>query len=179
MSKIKVAPNKRRGMKRLSSLIEPIISRATENHGALYTKICFSWPDIASDMITWSYPKSLTFAKSTRHNGTLTVWVSSGRGPETQTRSQELISSINMVCGFKAVAKIIPQQTFELLKKTPKPHRNFYKTSSSLLLTNIDKTLLNKLEKQTNDFTSPELRATLIRLGATINSKNNTVERDY
>ena len=87
MSKIKVAPNKRRGMKRLSSLIEPIISHATENHGALYTKICFFWPDIASDMKTWSYPKSLTFAKSTRHNGTLTVWVSSGRGPETQTRS--------------------------------------------------------------------------------------------
>ena len=84
-----------------------------------------------------------------------------------------------MVCGFKAVAKIIPQQTFELLKKTAIPHRNFPKTSSRLLLTDINKTLLNELEKQTNDFTSPELRATLIRLGAAINSKNNTVERDY
>ena len=84
-----------------------------------------------------------------------------------------------MVCGFKAVAKIIPQQTFELQKKTAKPHKNFSNTSSRLLLTDINKTLLNKLEKQTNDFTSPELRATLIRLGAVINSKNQITENDY
>jgi hypothetical protein len=147
-------------MKRLSALTEPVVAHATENQGALYTQICSLWPNIVDDMSHWSHPKILSFAKSTRHNGTLTIWVAAGRGPEAQARSQEIINAINMVCGFKAVGRITCQQTFELSKKIG---RRVYDTSPSLL---------NRLEQQTNDISSPELRATLIRLGSVITLKN-------
>ncbi len=171
MYTFKPSSTKRRGMKRLSSITEPILADATKNQGAIYTQICSLWLDIANDMAKWSYPKNLSFAKSTRHNGNLTIWVTSGRGPEAQIRSQELINHINMMCGFKAVGKIIPQQTYELYKKTK---TRFHKTrisASDASIADIDHSLLNRLEQQTNDLSSPELRATLIRLGTAINSQ--------
>ena len=162
----------RGGMKRLSVLIEPVVALATKNQGALYTQICSLWPHIVNEMSQWSHPKILSFAKSTRHNGTLRVWVTYGRGPEAQIRSQELLTAINMVCGFKAVGKIIPQQTFELYKKTTRLSHDTQKSSSYLSNPDIDQSALHRLEQQTNDLRSPELRANLIRLGTAINLKN-------
>ena len=173
MSKIKKTTNKRRGIKRLSSVIEPMIADATGNQGSLYTQICSLWPNIANEMAEWSHPKNLSFAKSSRHNGTLTIWVTSGRGPEAQIRSQELLNAINMVCGFKAVGKIIPHQTFELQKKTTRLRQLFEKSSSDVPNARIDQSTLHRLEHQTNDLSSPEMRAALIRLGTIINSKND------
>ncbi len=172
MSQIKSSANKRRGMKRLSNVTEPIIADATENQGALYTQICSLWPNIAKEMAEWSYPKNLSFAKSTRHNGILRVWVTYGRGPEAQIRSQELLSAINMVCGFKAVGKIIPQQTFELYNKTSRLRHKSQNSSSHVSKTDIDQSALYQLQQQTNDLHSPDLRANLIKLGIAINSKN-------
>ena len=171
MSNIKSYLNKRRGMKRLSSVTQPMIADATENQGALYTQICSLWPNIANEMAEWSYPKNLSFAKSSRHKGTLTVWVTAGRGPEAQIRSQELLKDVNMACGFNAVGRIIPQQTFALHKKTGKLFRRLQKSSSEKFNTDIDHSTLHRLEQQTNDLRSPELRATLIRLGTVIYSK--------
>ena len=171
MYTFKPSSTKRRGMKRLSSITEPILADATKNQGAIYTQICSLWPDIANDMAKWSYPKNLSFTKSTRHNGTLTIWVTSGRGPEAQIRSQELINHINMMCGFKAVGKIIPQQTYELYKKTKTRCHKTQISASDESIADIDYFLLNRLEQQTNDLSSPELRASLIRLGTAINSQ--------
>ena len=171
MLTFKPSSTKRRGMKRLSSITEPILADATKNQGAMYTQICSLWPDIANDMAKWSYPKNLSFTKSTRHNGTLTIWVTSGRGPEAQIRSQELINHINMMCGFKAVGKIIPQQTYELYKKTKTRCHKTQISASDASIADIDYSLLNRLEQQTNDLSSPELRASLIRLGTAINSQ--------
>ena len=171
MLTFKPSSTKRRGMKRLSSITEPILADATKNQGAIYTQICSLWPDIANDMAKWSYPKNLSFTKSTRHNGTLVIWVTSGRGPEAQIRSQELINHINMMCGFKAVGKIIPQQTYELYKKTKTRCHKTQISTSNASIADIDHSLLNQLEQQTNDLSSPELRASLIRLGTAINSQ--------
>ena len=171
MSNIKSYLNKRRGMKRLSSVTQPMIADATENQGALYTQICSLWPNIANEMAEWSYPKNLSFAKSTRNNGTLTIWVTSGRGPEAQIRSHELLKDVNMACGFNAVGRIIPQQTFDLHKKTRKRLHRLQKSSSDVCNANIDQSTLHRLEQQTNDLHSPELRAILIRLGKVIYSK--------
>ena len=172
MSKNIKHSKKRGGMKRLSALTKPVIAHATENQGAIYTQICSLWPNIVDEMSKWSYPKILSFAKTSRHNGTLTIWVAPGRGPEAQARSQEIINHINMACGFKAVGKIICQQTFELSKKIG---RKTYKFPQNALLPpkpEANPLLLNVLEQQTNDIPNPELRATLIRLGSTVALKN-------
>jgi hypothetical protein len=162
---------KRGGMKRLSSLTEPVIATATNNQGALYTQICSLWPDIAGEMAVWSYPKNLTFAKSTRHNGNLAIWVIAGRGPEAQARSQELVNAINRVCGFKAVSRLTCQQTFELSDKMGSLKNKKTAATSHSMQTEPDPMVLNLLEQQTNDISSPELRATLIKLGRTIAAK--------
>ena len=162
----------RGGMKRLSALTEPVVAHATENQGALYTQICSLWPNIVNEMSHWSHPKILSFSKSTRHNGTLTIWVAAGRGPEAQARSQEIINAINMVCGFKAVGRITCQQTFELSKKIGRRVYDAPQSASQTVLNDTSPSLLNRLEQQTNDISSPELRATLIRLGTVITSKN-------
>ena len=161
-----------RGMKRLSALTQPVVAHATENQGAIYTQICSLWPNIVDEMSQWSYPKILSFAKSTRHNGTLTIWVAAGRGPEAQARSQEIINAINMVCGFKAVGRITCQQTFELSKKIGKSVYDTPQNASQTVSNNTYPSLLNRLEQQTNDISSPELRAALIRLGRSITLKN-------
>ena len=161
-------------MKRLSTLIEPVVAHATENQGALYTQICSLWPHIVDEMSQWSHPKILSFAKSTRHNGTLTIWVAAGRGPEANARSQEIINAINMVCGFKAVGRITCQQTFELSKKIGKRLYDLPQHASQTFTNYNDPSLLNRLEQQTNDISSPELRATLIRLGSAITLKNQS-----
>ena len=162
----------RGGMKRLSALTEPVVAHATENQGALYTQICSLWPNIVDDMSHWSHPKILSFAKSTRHNATLTIWVAAGRGPEAQARSQEIINAINMVCGFKAVGRITCQQTFEISKKIGRRLYDAPQNTSQTVSNDTSPSILNRLEQQTNDISSPELRATLIRLGSAITLKN-------
>ena len=163
---------KQKGMRRLSALTKPVIAHATENHGAIYTQICSLWPNISDEMSKWSYPKVLSFPKSSRHNGTLTIWVDPGRGPEAQARAQEIINNINMVCGFKAVGRIICQQTFELPKKMGGRKFELPQNNSQMLPRDANPMLLNLLEQKTNDISDPELRATLIRLGTVIALKN-------
>ena len=172
LSKFNNRVKNRGGMNRLSAITEPLVATATENQGAVYTQICSLWPNIVDEMSQWCYPKILSFAKSTRHNGTLTIWVASGRGPEAQARSQEIISAINMVCGFKAVGKITYQQTFELSKKIGRRAYDISQNASKIVSNDAPPSLLNRLEQQTNDISSPELRATLIRLGSAIALKN-------
>jgi hypothetical protein len=159
-------------MKRLSALTEPVVAHATENQGALYTQICSLWPNIVDEISQWSHPKILSFAKSTRHNGTLTIWVAAGRGPEAQARSQEIINATNMVCGFKAVGRITCQQTFELSKKIGRRVYDPPQNASQTILNDTSPSLLSRLEQQTNNISCPELTATLIRLGSAINLKN-------
>ena len=172
LSKFNNRVKNRGGMNRLSAITEPLVATATENQGAVYTQICSLWPNIVDEMSQWCYPKILSFAKSTRHNGTLTIWVAAGRGPEAQARSQEIINAINMVCGFKAVGRITCQQTFELSKKIGRRVYDAPQNASRTVPNNTSPSLLNRLEQQTNDISSPELRATLIRLGRVINLKN-------
>ena len=50
MYTFKPSSTKRRVMKRLSSITEPILADATKNQGAIYTQICSLWLDIANDM---------------------------------------------------------------------------------------------------------------------------------
>ena len=171
-NRVKKRVKNRGGMKRLSALTQPVVAHATDNQGALYTQICSLWPNIVDEMSQWSHPKILSFAKSTRHNGNLTIWVAAGRGPEAQTRSQEIINAINMVCGFKAVGRITCQQTFELSKKIGRSVYDAPQNASQTVSNNTSPSLLNRLEQQTNDISSPELRAALIRLGRSITLKN-------
>jgi hypothetical protein len=45
-------------------------------------------------------------------------------------------------------------------------------SASQTVSNDTSPSLLNRLEQQTNDISSPELRATLIRLGSVITLKN-------
>ena len=77
-----------------------------------------------------------------------------------------------MACGFKAVGRINCQQTFEISKKIGRRVYDPPQNTSQTVLNDTSPSLLNRLEQQTNDISSPELRATLIRLGSAVALKN-------
>ena len=106
-------PNKhRRGKtRRLNTLTRRLLGPALHRRGISLEKIVTDWPKIAGEAASWSEPAMIRFPDGESRNGTLTVSIRSGRGPEMQMRSHEIIENCNTVFGYGAISRISLTQT--------------------------------------------------------------------
>lgn len=147
------------GLRSLSAMTEPVISRSLRDRSYILRQILLLWPDIAGDAAQWSRPVSLNFPRNERANGTLTLAIDSGRGPEASMLTSLMISRVNAACGYAAIARIRLTQAPNQLTahKAPENRRESHQQ--------IKRHTAENLDTQLADIPSAELKAALFRLG--------------
>ena len=153
------------GFRSLSKLSEPLISNSVRDRGALLNQILILWPQIAGEVAIWSRPIAVSFSKTDRTDAVLKLEIDSGRGPIASMMIPELINSINKACGFIAIKRISLVQSAGHSADYPsgqKQSRNSHNRESPKPVKALP---AQKLEEVTRQISSPELRASLIRLG--------------
>ena len=144
-------------MKRLSTMIDPMIAPSAKARGFAIGRIVSHWHDIVGDMSSWCRPDAVSFPRDSRMDGTLRLQIASGRGPQAQAMSDVIIDRVNANFGYRAISRISLVQTLSspVQPASPKPAPQLNQTQHDIW------TLDDKLK----DVKSPELRAALRRLG--------------
>ncbi len=147
-------------MKRLSTMIDPMIAPSAKARGFAIGRIVSHWHDIVGDMSFWCRPDAVSFPRDSRTDGTLRLQIASGRGPQAQAMSDVIIDRVNSNFGYRAISRISLVQTLStpVQPASPKPAPQLNQTQHDIW------TLDDKLK----DVKSPELRAALRRLGSPI-----------
>ena len=155
-------PSKTRAnrMKRLSTMIEPMILPIAKARGFAIGRIVSQWHEIAGDMSSWCRPDSVSFPCDSRTDGTLRLQIASGRGPQAQAMSDVIIDRVNANFGYRAISRISLVQTLSTPVQPAKP-----KPGPQL---NQDQLDIWALDDKLKDVKPPELRAALRRLGSPI-----------
>ena len=153
-------------MKRLSTMIDPMIAPSAKARGFAIGRIVSHWHDIVGDMSSWCRPDAVSFPRDSRTDGTLRLRIASGRGPQAQAMSDVIIDRVNANFGYRAISRISLVQTIStpVQPASPKPARELNQTQHDIW------TLDDKLK----DVKSPELRAALRRLGSPVDGPVNT-----
>ncbi|MCH1377675.1 MAG: hypothetical protein L7W41_05555, partial [Alphaproteobacteria bacterium] len=97
--------------------------------------------------------------RGSRNNGTLKLQIASGRGPQAQAMSAQIIDQVNAAFGYQAVGRITLVQN--LPPSTPK-------TPPKKPATISDAPDIWTLDEKLKHIKSPELRAALRRLGGPV-----------
>jgi len=147
-------------MKRLSTMIDPMIAPSAKARGFAIGRIVSHWHDIVGDMSSWCRPDAVSFPRDSRMDGTLRLQIASGRGPQAQAMSDVIIDRVNANFGYRAISRISLVQTLStpMQSASPKPAPQLNQTQHDIW------TLDDKLK----DVKSPELRAALRRLGSSV-----------
>jgi hypothetical protein len=98
-------------MRRLNTLTDKLIHPALRRRGISMSRIVTEWKKIAGDASDWSEPAMIRFPEGESRNGTLTVSIRSGRGPEMQMLTPDIIEGCNAVFGYAAISRITISQT--------------------------------------------------------------------
>ncbi len=153
-------------MKRLSTMIDPMIAPSAKARGFAIGRIVSHWHDIVGDMSSWCRPDAVSFPRDSRTDGTLRLQIASGRGPQAQAMSDVIIDRVNANFGYRAISRISLVQTLSTMVQpaSPKPAPQLNQTQHDIW------TLDDKLK----DVKSPELRAALRRLGSPVNGSVDT-----
>ena len=158
-------------MKRLSTMIDPMIEPSAKSRGFAIGRIVSHWHDIVGDMSSWCRPDTVSFPHDSRTDGTLRLQIASGRGPQAQAMLDVIIDRVNANFGYRAISRISLVQTLSMPAQTasPKPAPQLNQTQHDIW------TLDNKLK----DVKSPKLRAALRQLGSPIDGPvgTNTTSR--
>ena len=149
-------------MKRLSTMIDPMVAPSARERGFTIERILSQWQKIAGDMSSWCRPDAVSFPNKGRNNGSLRLRIAPGRGPQAQAMSQVIVDRVNANFGYQAISKISLLQTFVDPDNSAIPPSARKSPSTQPDIWTLD----NKLK----DIRSPELRAALRRLGSPINS---------
>ena len=158
-------------MKRLSTMIDPMIAPSARARGFAIGRIVSHWHDIVGDMSSWCRPDAVSFPRDSRTNGTLRLQIASGRGPQAQAMSDFIIDRVNANFGYRAISKVSLVQTLSTPAQTASP-----KAVSQL---NQEQHDIWTLDDKLKDVKSPELRAVLRRLGSPVdNSFDDSVDID-
>ena len=153
-------------MKRLSTIVGPMIAPSAKARGFAIERIVSHWRDIVGDMSSWCRPDAVSFPRDSRTDGTLRLQITSGRGPQAQAMSDLIIDRVNANFGYRAISRISLVQTLSTpiqpasLKPYPglnQDHRNIW-----------------ELDDKIKDVKSPELRAALRRLGSPLGNVDDT-----
>jgi hypothetical protein len=105
------APPRKGRRQRLNKVTARLLGPALRRQGITINRIITEWPQIAGDASGWCEPASINFTANTTNNGTLTVNVASGRGPEMQMMTADIIRKVNQVFGYGAISRITISQT--------------------------------------------------------------------
>ena len=147
-------------MKRLSTMIDPMIAPSAKARGFAIGRIVSHWHDIVGNISSWCRPDTVSFPRDSRTGGTLRLQITSGRGPQAQAISDVIIDRVNANFGYRAISRISLVQTLS----TP-----LQPTSSKPgLQLNRDRHDIWALDDKLKNVKSPELRAALRRLGSPI-----------
>ena len=155
----KLAKNRLNKMRRLSTMIGPMVAPSARERGFAISRIISHWNDIVGSLSEWCRPTDIHFPRGSRNNGTLKLQIASGRGPQALAMTQRIIDAVNASFGYKAVDRLTIVQSLapaNKLAETQKP------TTISR-----DKNIW-ALDEKLKNIKSPELRAALRRLGGPV-----------
>ena len=150
-------------MRRLSTMIEPMIAPSAKERGFAISRLISHWREIVGDISEWCRPADIHFTRGSRNNGTLKLQITSGRGPQAQAISGQIMDSV-AAFGYQAVDRItlvqslVPARQILTLKKPA---------------TISDAKDIWSLDEKLNDIKSPELRAALRRLGGPVDDASD------
>ena len=156
---VKPPKNRLNKMRRLSTMIEPMVAPSAHERGFAISRLISHWHDIVGDTAVWCRPADIHFPRGSRNNGTLKLQITSGRGPQAQAMSAQIIDQVNAAFGYQAVGRITLVQN--LPPSTPK-------TPPKKPATISDAPDIWTLDEKLKHIKSPELRAALRRLGGPV-----------
>ena len=156
---VKPPKNRLNKMRRLSTMIEPMVAPSANERGFAISRLISHWHDIVGDTAAWCRPTDIHFPRGSRNNGTLKLQIASGRGPQAQAMSAQIIDQVNAAFGYQAVGRITLWQN--LPPSTPK-------TPPKKPATISDAPDIWTLDEKLKHIKSPELRAALRRLGGPV-----------
>lgn len=156
---VKPPKNRLNKMRRLSTMIEPMVAPSANERGFAISRLISHWHDIVGDTAAWCRPTDIHFPRGSRNNGTLKLQIASGRGPQAQAMSAQIIDQVNAAFGYQAVGRITLVQN--LPPSTPK-------TPPKKPATISDAPDIWTLDEKLKHIKSPDLRAALRRLGGSV-----------
>jgi len=156
---VKPPKNRLNKMRRLSTMIEPMVAPSANERGFAISRLISHWHDIVGDTAAWCRPADIHFPRGSRNNGTLKLQITSGRGPQAQAMSAQIIDQVNATFGYQAVGRITLVQN--LPPSSPK-------TPPKKPATISDAPDVWTLDEKLKHIKSPELRAALRRLGGPV-----------
>lgn len=124
MSFHRKAPDKAKRKKkltRLSGLTEGLIAPALVKKSAYLGQLIANWPQIAGPFAAWAKPADIHPASTAEEDGTLTLSIHSGRGPEAMALQAEILERVNAFAGFRLVAKLKVKQDLPLDRAPKQP----------------------------------------------------------
>ena len=147
-------------MKRLSTMIDPMIAPSAKARGFYIGRLVSHWHDIVGDMSSWCRPNAVSFPRDSRTDGTLKLQIAPGRGPHAQAMSDVIIDRVNANFGYRAISRVSLTQTLSTPAQPASPKLGPQP--------NQDPHDIWALDDKLKDVTSPKLRAALRRLGSPI-----------
>jgi hypothetical protein len=154
--------NRQGRTQRLNKLLPKLLGPVMQARGLTISKIITDWPHLAGEAAGWCEPQSLKFPPGKTTEGSLAVNVASGRGPEMQMATAEIISRINQLFGYQAVMRITITQVSMKPKTRPEPPANIQKSTPE------EKTAFTAARSKIDKNTSPELKEALDNLGKSL-----------
>ena len=152
----KMPKNRFNKMRRLSTMIGPMVAPSARERGFVISRIVSHWNDVVGSLSEWCRPADIHFPRGSRKNGTLKLQIVSGRGPQAQAMSRQIIDAVNVSFGYRAVDRITIVQSLA-------PVSQITKTQTPNAISG-DKNVW-ALDEKLKNIKSPELRAALRRLG--------------
>ena len=140
-------------------MVEPMIAPSARERGFAISRIISHWNDIVGSLSEWCRPASIHFPRGSRNNGTLKLQIASGRGPQAQAVTKQIIDAVNVSFGYKAVDRITIVQSL-----TPASQKTETQTTNVI----PGERNIWALDEKLKNIKSPELRAALRRLGGPI-----------
>ena len=146
-------------MRRLSTMIEPMVAPSARERGFAVSRLISHWHDIVGDLSDWCRPTDIHFARGSRNNGNLKLQIASGRGPQAQALTAQIINAVNATFGYQAVNRITLVQSLV-------PESKITQTQKPAKISDAED--IWALDEKLKNIKSPELRAALRRLGGPV-----------
>jgi len=160
---VKPPKNRLNKMRRLSTMIEPMVAPSAQERGFAISRLISHWHDIVGDTAEWCRPADIHFPRGSSNNGTLKLQITSGRGPQAQAMSAQIIDQVNAAFGYQAVGRITLVQNLPPSRPATPPKKP---------ATISDAPDVWMLDEKLKHIKSPELRAALRRLGGPVDDED-------